>query len=104
MEGNTKEPEGNPMATLYAMIVEFGGGTYVSQASAASPRDALLLWSDEANARGDGLAPRLHIQIKKQLEARDQPVPLEGCSNVWCFSGQHESKLVLVHIISTWAP
>lgn len=89
------------MQNLYTIFVEFGGGTYISQTIGISALDALSSWAAGTKASGDGPGPRMRAHIKNQLDTQDRPVSVRGCSNVWCFSGTYNRKLVLIHIIST---
>jgi len=84
---------------LYTMILEYKGGTYISQARAESADVAVSKW---ANAISDhdlaswGLTRAEIIRL-----ANDNPIPLESCLNVWCATDSTKEGLMLVNIIAT---
>lgn len=87
---------------LYTFILEFEGGTYVSQLSAASARSAPLAWVE---SRVPGEIPGLHAAALRQLQASmdTDPVPLTGLVQVWCASGLVNGSLALLHFVETGA-
>ena len=87
--------------TLYTMVLEYKGGTYISQTSAESPEVALTEWANTISAQdlaGWGLS---RAEITRLSE--DGPVLLKDCSNVWCVTDSTKAGLMLVNIIATEA-
>jgi hypothetical protein len=85
---------------LYTIILEYRGGTYISQVSADSPSAALLKWPSELE---DGLLAELGItrnELSNILKS-GQAVPINGCVSVWCISGSVKNDLALMNIIAT---
>lgn len=89
------------METLYTIIVEFDGSTYISQITASTPSRALLRWTRERHrTKGDGPPRKVHSRVG--IDLREQaPTTVEGCRNVWCFSSVAGKDLILIHIVST---
>ena len=83
------------MRHLYTVICEYGGGTYIAQLRATSPRTAVSRWLD-------AIVPDLLLKGKILEDLRSEaPVGIEGCRNVWCCSGVSRKGLVLINIIRT---
>jgi hypothetical protein len=85
---------------IFTFVLDFKGGTYISQVSDISLAAAMARW---ANTRTDhdlaawGLA---RIDVTKLVET-DTPVALAGCHNVWCLSSSTDDGLILVNVIAT---
>jgi hypothetical protein len=88
------------MENLYTLVVEYKGGTYISQFKAATPQEALLRWANTRPSRGE-VASHVRLAIRKQLDNGNGPVALEGCNNVWCQSGVFKRQLILIHVVCT---
>jgi hypothetical protein len=85
--------------TLYTIVLDYKGGLYIGQAFAASVTNAVAQWlfgeSDEELARW-------RITRKGLTEViSDLPIPLDGCTNVWCLSGSVRGGLALINVIAT---
>ena len=84
----------------YTFIVEYRGGTYISQYVAFDLKIALSMWVNH-------LDKRYFSTHKKQLlqeEISDIdffPVPVEGIENVWCGSYLSGKYFLLLNIIVT---
>lgn len=87
---------------LYTLIIDFDGGTYVSQAMASklihAPSECIKTWdiSDIKNIlteedRGD---------ILNQLQ-KEEFISLEGIKNVWCGTATLNSKLLTLNLVLT---
>ena len=85
---------------LYTVILEYNGGTYISQASGNSPAAALPKWisklHDEEMAKWKITRGELTRVIRT-----DEPCPISGCVGVWCVTGSTKAGLVLIHLIAT---
>lgn len=87
---------------LYTFVLDFAGGTYVSQVRASNAHDASIEW-----VRAVGLN---HLNISDEdiksvlaeiMELDEEPVKLAELTNVWCISFLLKDKLALVNIIKT---
>ena len=85
-------------SSLYTLILDWNGGTYVSQIEASDAPSALLAWADEF--RLPQTKPHKRISLGP-LNVHENLVPASDCRNVWCASGRIGSKLALVHLVLT---
>ena len=85
---------------LFTVVLEFGGGTYVSQFKAASAHAAAVKHASHLiSIKGMG-TPSDRQRLADRL-SREQPVPIHGIRNVWCCSGSVGRKFALVNIVAT---
>jgi hypothetical protein len=95
------------MKMLYTVVMEYGGGTYVSQIDASSVEQALRLWAAKLDAGAvAGLDHEGKVElvddIEEELSNGGQPVPLTGLVNAWCASAWISGRgLMLINIIAT---
>jgi len=85
---------------LYTIILDFKGGTYISQVSHLSPIDAVCGWADTVSVE-DAIAWRLDRSQLTTMVRRDNPIPITGCTSVWCVSGSIGEDLALINIVET---
>jgi hypothetical protein len=85
---------------LFTVILEFDGGTYISQFQASSPADAAVKHADYlVGLKGmSTLSNRRRLADSLSLE---RPVAIEGVRKVWCCSTSVRGKLALVNIVAT---
>lgn len=90
---------------LFTFIVDFEGGSYVSQVRGETLYDASSQW-----ARGQGGSGIQDVQALGKaaepdlIEAIEQePSLLNGLRNVWCYSGLFGDRLFLIHCVQTEA-
>jgi hypothetical protein len=85
---------------LFTVLLEFDGGTYISQFHATSPHNAALKHAAHviANKEMSSLVTRRRLADRLSLE---RPVAIEGVRNVWCCSASIGRKFALVNIIAT---
>ena len=87
-------------AQLYTLILEFRGGTYISQISASSPGESLKLYAKSlSGAEAD--AWKLDLSGFQAEVQHCEPVPFEGLINAWCLSGDIGGHFMLINIIQT---
>jgi hypothetical protein len=86
---------------LYTVVLEYVGGTYVSQVRAADVGAAVRRWAGDL-ARGgiDGLPREIGRELAGEM-AEAEPVPLSGLVGAWCCTGSVGGRLGLVNIICT---
>ena len=78
------------MAT-FTVILDYRGGTYVSQVSAGNAGAALVKWAkqikpNEIQHLGQKRLARLASDIEFNYADLYSPTPLEGLMNAWCSS------------------
>ena len=79
--------DGQLRRSLFTIIVDYRGGTYVSQVDAVTPKDALRAWAKGAAPSqiqhlGKSGRRRLVETIDERMR-QDPPVPLDDVTNVW---------------------
>lgn|SRR5579884_1280468 len=85
---------------LFTVIVEFDGGTYISQFRARSAQCAAANYA----AHLVGIKGMSTLANRKRLASclsRERPVTIQGVRNVWCCSASIGKKLALVNIVAT---
>lgn len=85
---------------LFTVILEFDGGTYISQFRASSPRDAAVKHADHVVRLNGMSTPRNRGRLSGRLSV-ETPVAIEGVRKVWCCSASVGRKLALVNIVAT---
>jgi len=84
----------------FTIILEYSGGTYISQYRGRSPRKALQLWAKLEPAKlsmlDGGITPELLARATDQ-----PPTPLDGLVGVWSVTAADDSELALVTIVAT---
>ncbi|MGH9425082.1 MAG: hypothetical protein ACRD2L_02070 [Terriglobia bacterium] len=87
---------------LYTLILEYLGGTYISQVEAESPETAATQWARQLDSKRDVEALNTEVvsEFIKELQGQEA-VPIEGCRNVWCLDALVRGKLALIHVIAT---
>jgi hypothetical protein len=63
---------------LFTLVLEFDGGTYISQFRAASV-----------------------VRAVAQYPSTENPVAIDGVQNVWCCSASAGKKFALLNIVAT---
>jgi hypothetical protein len=87
--------------SLFTIIMDYDGGTYVHQIKALSPGDACRKWSSRLTVSD---VYNLGPTGKKALIARmksDEPVSLDGLENAWCVSAIIRGRLALINVVDT---
>ena len=70
----------------FTVIMDFKGGTYISQVVAPTPQAALRKWAAELDVRGIAdLGPQGKARLVAEATEAG-PVPLQGLRAVWCTS------------------
>lgn len=93
---------------LYTIILDFGGGTYINQRNAASPKEATIdwaTWPDQEMVAGTKFKnPFWAREVLDDLNSDwDYLTPLTGQKNVWCISVIDGDNLGLINIVQTVA-
>ena len=88
------------MAT-FTIILDFKGGTYISQVKARNPQQACLKWAAQIKpVEIADLGAIGKTQLQESL-VEDTPVLLSGLTNVWCCSARTRNSLALINIVKT---
>ena len=86
---------------LYTFIMEYGGGTYVSQLRAASPQAAVGRWARELPTDEiPDFGPASKARLVREVEA-EALAPVENLSNVWCVAALIRGNLALINFVQT---
>jgi hypothetical protein len=86
--------------TLFTFVLDYKGGTYISQVSDLSIAGAVEKWA-KTRADRDLTTWGLVREDLTKLAETDTPMAIEGCHNVWCLSNSTEEGLVLINVIAT---
>ncbi|MFT3997809.1 MAG: hypothetical protein QM667_10410 [Asticcacaulis sp.] len=87
--------------SLYTVVLDYDGGTYISQVRAPDERAALFLWCDRFEAAETAAKTRkVASKVRKSLDD-DRPVLLSGCEFVWCATASRKGKFILINIVKT---
>ncbi len=84
---------------LFTLIVEYDGGTYISQYKARSATESLRRW-----AAKEPIGMRIGKGILTDLDDplfRERPVELVGVKRVWSTSGAYRKKRISINIVET---
>ena len=86
---------------LYTFIMEYAGGTYISQVRAASPKAAVGRWARELPADEiRDFGPASQARLVREV-AEEVLTPVEGLSNVWCVATLIRGQLALINFVHT---
>jgi hypothetical protein len=86
---------------IYTVVLDYKGGTYISQIKARTHKEACLKWADQLDPKvifGMGSVGKASLQTGI---AREEPVLIQGLKNVWCQSALVRGKGALINIIQT---
>jgi hypothetical protein len=87
------------MDRLYSIVLDYGGGTYISQVAAPDQDAAVRAW--QAGIADDDLKTWKLIRAEVDILSDVLPIPLDGLENAWCGSASGKSRLILINIIAT---
>lgn len=92
---------GNLKSKLFTFVLDFRGGTYLSQVWATSLNQACRKWVQQLDTKDIyGLDPKSIPRLMEQM-LEEFPVTVNGVQNVWCMSALIRGQLALIHIIQT---
>jgi hypothetical protein len=87
---------------LFTFILEYRGGTHISQVTARSPKAALQRW---AMSRRVWSAISSALRVRGRIEASaflaENLVAVEGTTGVWCTTASVRRSFALVNVIRT---
>jgi hypothetical protein len=86
---------------LFTVLLEFNGGTYISQVRSASARSAVKKYATQLTKNEAVGAPILRKHLASSI-SEEVPVVIDGTVNVWCCSAPVDKKgLALLNVIQT---
>jgi len=85
---------------LFTVVLEFGGGTYVSQFKAASAHAAAVKHAAHLRSIKGISRPSERKRLADRLSL-EQPIAIRGIRNVWCCSASVGRRFALVNIVAT---
>ena len=87
---------------LYTLVLDFHGGTYITQFEAEAPTDAVAAWCrelEEEQLLGDASFPVAEGIMIDAIE--NHLVEVEGLQHVWCAATAAGGPLALLNVIET---
>jgi len=87
--------------SLYTFIMEYAGGTYISQINSSSPKSACVKWAQGLDvSQVSGLGGKSKESLIEQMKD-ESPTLIDGVFNTWCASAIIRGELVLVNFVLT---
>ena len=86
---------------LYTFVLDYAGGTYISQLRAANQQDAFDEWLERLVPHEIAVGVSLEVAGAFHSNEDNELVPLNSLSSVWCKSALGENGLVLVNVMHT---
>jgi hypothetical protein len=91
---------------LYTFIVDYEGGTYISQVTASEPGSAVLVWAENLDI---DVIPGLNANVRQDLlQALQQNeedgcayTPLNGLIKAWCASTVIQNVYMSINFVET---
>jgi hypothetical protein len=91
---------------FFTVIVEVGGGTYISQFESADHVGAIGAWCHHTRDE-QTVGPhswRLAKAVERSIVGGTTLVPLDWLRNVWCHTALYGNDLVFVNVVDTRSP
>ncbi len=85
---------------LFTCILDYDGGTFVSQVVSASVDEAKRKWAEKLDLRAIGIDESERSAFLNDVFDED-PAPLRGMNGVWCLSPTIAGKLGITHVVAT---
>ena len=86
---------------LFTFLLEYEGGTYVSQVSAASPNLAPKAWAEGLDWAGVWKSEPLSKDELVDAMQSSVPTPINGVKHTWCCAALLNGHTALIHFIQT---
>ena len=83
--------------SLFTVVCEFDGGTYVSQVRASDERHALIAWA--ALLQREKPVPSASDRIAASVIDEDSLTRIDDLIDVWCWTARVDDKLVLTNVV-----
>jgi len=89
---------------LYTFIMEFNGGTFISQVTAPDHTSAIESWATSLNPDEiKGFLASMKSEILRDM-CEESPTLLNGLTNVWCIFFITKLGSCLIHYVETAFP
>ena len=85
---------------LFTVVLEFDGGTYVSQFKASSAHAAAVKHAAHLITIKGMSTPLDRKRLADRLSL-EEPIAIQGIRNVWCCSASVGRRFALVNIVAT---
>lgn len=96
-----KNQKGLNKESLYTFIMNFKGGTYISQVKGDDEKEACQVWAISLNIDDiEGFDVNTRLLIFKELE-NEEATQITGTKNVWIIGLDLSGNFAIVHIIKT---
>ncbi len=87
--------------SLYTFIMEYAGGTYISQVKALSPKSACVKWAQNLDvSQVSGLGGKSKASLIDRMKD-ESPTPIDGVLNTWCAGALIRGELALINFVLT---
>ena len=89
--------------SLFTVLCEYDGGTYISQHLGENEIDACRKWMVDFSERSPVpiFSPLISDAVLADFERGDFPVNIGGLKNAWCASTSADGKYVGIVIVKT---
>jgi len=92
-------PEDN---ATYTFVLDYAGGTHISQYKGRTPREAFGRWIRTEPAKLERLLRRkLAVRLVRAYAEWNEFVELDGVENVWCWTATLPGGLALLNFVRT---
>ncbi len=86
---------------FFTFLLDFEGGTYISQFHSESLRKACEKWALGLNTSTIALIDEsAKSEIRSNLDT-EEAIGIEGLTNVWCLTFLIKKELALLHVVLT---
>ncbi len=86
---------------LYTFIMDYAGGTYVSQVIASSPNSACVKWAQGLDvSQVSGLGQKSKETLIEEMKT-EVPTAIDGLFGSWCATARIRGELALINIVQT---
>ena len=87
----------------YTLVLDYGGGTYISQVQSNSGHSAFTQWIKKELDLNILKVKKTTAEevLRKVRDMQETPTPIRGLVNVWCAALLLDDKLGIVHIVKT---
>ena len=86
---------------FYTFIMDYAGGTYISQVNASSEKSACVKWAQKHDVSAiQGLGQKGKQSLIQQMKD-ESPVALTATVNAWCTGAFIRGKYALINLVRT---
>jgi hypothetical protein len=89
--------------SIYTLLIDYDGGTYISRWSATSPKRAIIKWSRLFDFSVIPHVRNSWLDEFREEIKRESPTRITGTVGVWCGGAILGNKYVLINIVRTAA-